>query len=54
MNTKTIAELISLAWQTNTKTITFPDGSIAVVPAKPDGMRDEWIESLIAVALFCT
>jgi len=54
MNTSTLAKLIARAWQAEAKTIVLPDGSVVAVPERPDGMRDEWIEPLMAVALFCT
>ena len=54
MNTSTIAKLIARAWQAEAKTVVLPDGSVAEVPEKPEGMRDEWIEPLMAVALICT
>ena len=52
MNTSTIAKLIAGAWQAEAKTVVLPDGSVVAVPEKPEGMRDEWIEPLMAVALF--
>ena len=54
MNTTTIAKLIARAWQAEAKTIILPDGSVVAVHERPDGMRDEWIEPLMAVALICT
>jgi|GEM_PF-4020063 len=54
MNTSTLSKLIARAWQAEAKAIVLPDGSMVVVPERPDGMRDEWIEPLMAVALICT
>jgi len=44
------AKLIAKAWQTNARTITLPDGSIAAIPQRPDGMKDEWIAMVLSVA----
>ena len=49
-----IAKLIARAWQAEAKTIVLPDGSVVLVPERPEGMRDEWIEPLMAVSLICT
>ena len=54
MSESTLAKRIAQAWQSNTTTIVFADGSIVAVPAKPEGLKDEWIEPLLLCNFLCS